>query len=278
MRFSFLLTNRSPDKMITCHIVTYNIHGLPWPWIPNKYLELSQWLTSLAPLPQILCLQEVFTAGGKQTLKQVLERVGYHVLFPMDEGVTLLTSGLVVAVRHFEVLSSFFCPYLVNHNFEIFANKGFFRIRLRDPTTGRRFSLVNTHTQSDDGAKLFGKAFLAGIRYKQAEQLLDLMSTEEDPVLVVGDLNQESSLHPYLRSLHPPSVLPIKKTTFFSTGEDLDHVAWLPLQWAPDGVGFCHIHTKGPQLLHCKVHDVSYSDHAPVEMRVIIPPFQKQGC
>jgi endonuclease/exonuclease/phosphatase family metal-dependent hydrolase len=238
-------------------------------------LEIAQWITSQTPLPTIVCFQEVFLNAAKETLRRVLERAGYQVLFPHDQGVSWLSSGLVIAIRQFHVYSSVFCPYLTCHNVEWFANKGFFLVRLLDPISGRRLCLINTHTQSDDGARFFGKDFLAAIRHQQAQQLLDYVGKEQDPVLVVGDLNQESSLHPYLRSLHPPSVLPIKKTTFFSTGEDLDHVAWLPLQWAPEGTGFCQIHVKGPQLHHCKVHDISYSDHAPVELRVYIPPKQR---
>jgi hypothetical protein len=96
-------------------------------------------------------------------------------------------------------------------------------------------------------------------------------------VLVVGDFNQESSLHPFLRTLHPPSAMPIRKATFFRTGEDLDHVAWMPIQWTEAataaatgsvalGCSFCG--SFGPQLIYCKVHEEALSDHAAVEIHV----------
>lgn len=251
------------------HILTYNIHGVPW--ARNHVREICTWLSN--EYHPIICLQEVMTSSGRSTIQYMLERSGYQVLIPKDEGVTWLSSGLLTAVNttRYKVLSTCFCPFLQYHNVEVFANKGFFSIWLEDIETGRRFYIVNTHTQSDEAAFLFGARYLSKIRYQQAEQILQHFEGYTDPILVVGDLNQESSIHPYLQCLHPESSLPLKKSTFFHTGEDLDHVAWLPLQWAKDGCGFCDIRKKGPQLRFCRVHPLPWSDHAPVEVELLIP-------
>lgn len=266
----------------TAHIITYNIHGLPW--CRNYVKEVAAWL--LEQRPAVICLQEVFTARARQEFQTVLSAAGYTVLVPHDADVCWLPSGLLTAVdtRVYRVVSHCFQAFLDYHNVEILANKGFFRVHLEQRGEGgggvggvgstsppRRFHIINTHTQSDtEAAWIFGRAITKRIRHKQATQILEAAEHLPDPVIVIGDLNQETSLHPHLRFLHPPSELPIRKATFFKTGEDLDHVAWLPVQWAPPGCGFCGI--IGPRLDVCRVHTVPWSDHAPVEVMVNIPP------
>lgn len=255
-----------------CHVLTYNIHGLPWCKTDDN--QILQWICSQTPNIPILCFQELFTAAGRERYASALISSGYSVFFPLDEGVSLFGSGLAVGIleSQYRVLGTFFRPYLFYNYSDQFANKGFFGIHLEDRKTKKRFYLVNTHTQSDwEASVIFGKMHTTYIRYKQAEQLLETCNELVDPVIVVGDLNQENSLHPYLRFLHPISPLPLKKATFFQTGEDLDHVAWLPLQFAKRGCGFCDIRRRGPRLLQCTIHPHKWSDHAPVETRVFIP-------
>jgi endonuclease/exonuclease/phosphatase family metal-dependent hydrolase len=249
-------------------ILTYNIRGLPWCKCPIE--EIASW-AGRSQVP-ILCFQEVFTAKHRAKLKQILERFHYTVLIPHDEDVCFLPSGLVTAVhtRRYSILSTCFISFLTYYNVEAFANKGFQTVWLQDRNSGQRVHIANTHTQSDEEVGWISTtAFRKHIRYQQAQQIIHHYDQGiRDPVLVVGDFNQESSLHPYLRTLHPPSSLPLKKATFFRTGEDLDHIAWMPVQWsaAIGGCGFCG--NYGPALQYCKVHQVALSDHAPVEMHV----------
>ena len=127
---------------------------------------------------------------------------------------------------------------------KFFANKGFQRLTLQstdDRVTNTLLHILNTHTQSDEEVFQWTRySYKKAIRFRQAEQIIAYCKEYKEPVLVIGDFNQESSLHPHLRTLHVPSALPMKKATFFRTGEDLDHVAWMPLQWsdARGAVGF----------------------------------------
>lgn len=217
-------------------------------------------------------MQEVFTVAARQEFQTQLSSAGYTVIIPHDADVCWLPSGLVTAFRtaDFALISSCFEPYLNYFHEETFANKGFFRLHLWDKQSRRRLHLINTHTQSDTVVAWLGARRVAkAIRAKQAEQILAATEHLADPVLVVGDLNQETPLHGHLRFLQPPSEHPIRKATFFGTGEDLDHIAWLPLQWAPVGCGFCGI--RGPRLSAARVHAIPLSDHAPVEVLVDIP-------
>jgi endonuclease/exonuclease/phosphatase family metal-dependent hydrolase len=270
MRPFFYLRIRPQDKML-CHIITYNVHGLPW--CKKWYPEIISWLQSKS-VP-VLCFQELFTTSGRDMFERGLSKQGYTVLRPHDEDVTLFPSGLLTAINtnEFHILSSCFCSYLTYTNVDRFANKGFFTVHVMDRKTGRKAYIVNTHMQSDwEGSILLGNKITKDVRRKQAEQILEYFQGVSDPVLLVGDLNQEYNPHPYLRFLHPPSKLPIRKATFIQTGEDLDHVAWLPLQWASkEGCGFCDIQSRGPQLRICQVHALPWSDHAAVEVAVEVP-------
>lgn len=264
------------------HAVTYNIHGLPWVRAPHE--AIGTWLAQTVRAP-LLCFQEVFTAKGRAQLRSILETHGYQVCEPLDGDVSFLGSGLLTAVLRgrFRVLTTCFQSFMAYKNVEIFANKGFQVLWLEDCWTRRRFYLVNTHTNSDPEIPWFnGNTYtsIVNVRKRQAEQILTYFETKMahsavtgrrlDPVLVMGDLNQEISLHPHLRSLHPSSADPrLKKRTFIPTGQDLDHVAWLPLQWASSTCVFCL--DQGPQLLRCRVHPQTWSDHAPVEMVLYIP-------
>ncbi len=250
------------------HILTYNVHGLPW--IRNDLDAMLTWIE--AKRIPVLCFQEVFTVSGRTKMKTFLEQVGYDVRIPRDECRGLLSSGLLTAVHQdsYTILSDVFQPFMTYHNTDGFANKGFHSIFLQTKDGGK-LHVVNTHTQSDEEIlpPWTTKSYKNGIRHAQAEQIIKYHETAKHPVLVVGDLNQETSLHPYLRSLHPSSSYPIKKATFFQTGEDLDHVAWMPVQWARHlGCGFCGEY--GPSLTYCRVHTVQWSDHAPVELKVLL--------
>ena len=252
------------------HALTYNIHGLPW--VPTNLNRILYWLLEIR-VP-VICFQEVFTQRDRALISTILGRNGYTVRVPHDEGVSLFPSGLVTAVLNsvYEVQESSFRPVLTSPNVEIFANKGFHRIALQCRVSNRRFHVINTHTQSDEEVLCWTRyAFKKSIRYQQAAQMIEYCTELTEPVLVVGDFNQESSLHPNLRTLYAESALPIRKATFFRTGEDLDHVAWMPLQWSKAGCGFCGKY--GPTLELCKVHEVDWSDHAPVEVKVRIPEY-----
>jgi endonuclease/exonuclease/phosphatase family metal-dependent hydrolase len=255
---------------MNCQILTYNVHGLPWS--KQNSVPICAWIKETQP--SIVCLQEVFTESARAYYKDQLEREGYRVCIPRDSGVTLLPSGLVTAVREkdFQVLSDCFCPYLHYHNVELFANKGFHALQLRCLKTQRRCRIVNTHTQSDTEISWWwGTAVTTRIRRAQFQQILSYLHKCADPVLIAGDLNCEASPHPYVRFLKPPVGVPLRKSTFYSTGEDLDHIAWLPLQWAREGCHYCDVVQHGPQMESCVVYEKPWSDHAPIVANVRIP-------
>lgn len=214
--------------------------------------------------PSIVCLQEAFVPSVRQFYKHALERIGYRVYIPHDTEICLLNSGLLIAVwdTAWRVESECFCPYLDVHNVEWFSNKGFYLLRLRNKETLQCFELINTHTQSDTEVSwIFGRKTTDAIRKKQATQLVDFVRKRNLclKTLVIGDLNCETSPHKDLHFLHPPScsASPLRKATFYSTGEDLDHVAYIE--------GTCEMQ---PRITRCRIYDVPYSDHAPVHYGV----------
>jgi exonuclease III len=237
-------------------ILTYNIHGLPW---ARDHIEsICNFL--LEKMPPIICLQEVFLDRSRAFYKDFLEYLGYTVLIPRDDNVTLLPSGLLTAFKktEFTVLSDCFCCFQDVHNVEWFANKGFHVARVIHRASRNVVSIVNTHTQSDTEVSwIFGRRIIAEIRKKQAMQMYTFLSVQKEPILITGDLNCETEPYEGLRFLHPPGCRPLKKRTFYSTGEDLDHIAALtdrPL----------------PHVTRCRIYDRPWSDHAPVVFSVQI--------
>jgi hypothetical protein len=187
--------------------------------------------------------------------KVELERMGYTVCIPRDTGVAWIPSGLVTAVlsADYELIADCFCPFEYYCNIECFVNKGFHSLRLRNRRTDAITYIVNTHTQSDTEISwFFGRHVTSHAREKQMQQICDFFKYTRERVLVVGDLNCEKEPHPGLRFLHPHNCVSLKKATFYSTGEDLDHVAYLTDR------------EYVPRLVSCRIYDIPLSDHAPV--------------
>jgi hypothetical protein len=112
----------------------------------------------------------------------------------------------------------------------------------------------------------------SAIRKAQFEELVRWLNSSRDPVIVTGDMNCEHSPCPSLRFLRDESL---RKVTFPLTGENLDHVAWLPTQWAPLGAAWCQFPQRGVRARSVRVDPVSYSDHFPVLVDLIIPEIQR---
>jgi endonuclease/exonuclease/phosphatase family metal-dependent hydrolase len=253
-----------------CSILTYNTHGLPWSKDCSK--EVCSWIKEIKP--QFICLQEVFRKDIRQYYYDHLTREGYTVCIPKDGDFSFMSSGLITASldRDFTFLSDCFCSHQTYHNVEILANKGFHILRVIDKRTHSKLTIVNTHTQADTEVSwIFGKSKIDSIRIAQIEQIVAYFENDLVPALVVGDLNCEHSPHPHLRFLSPYSPYLLRKSTFYSSGEDLDHIGWLPLQWANPNCAWCDIVRNGPQLKSIRVFHKPWSDHAPVFATVYIP-------
>jgi exonuclease III len=250
-------------------VLTYNTHGLPWS--RDTSVEICDWLKMQRP--QVICLQEVFVEANRKYYKEHLERNGYHVLIPRDSGVALVNSGLLMAFLtvRFDYVSDCFYPYLDYHNVEIFANKGFHAVTIRERVSRRVIVVANTHMQSDTELELlFGRKVTYDVRKAQHQQILKALTTP-NAVLVVGDMNCERSPEPLIRYMTHVDESRLKKATFYSTGEDLDHVAWFPLQWARPNCQFCDFVRRGPRLLGCQIFQKPWSDHAPVVFSIFLP-------
>ena len=250
-------------------VLTYNTHGLPWS--RDTSVQICEWLKERRP--QVICLQEVFVEANREYYKEHLERNGYRVCIPRDRGVSLVTSGLLTAFLsvRFDYINECFYPYLNYHNVEIFANKGFYALTIRDSVSRRVVVITNTHTQSDtELGWVIGRKVTHDIRKAQHQQILNTLTTK-NAVLIIGDMNCERSPEPLIRYMTPVDESRLKKATFYSTGEDLDHVAWFPLQWTRPDCRFCDFVRRGPRLINCQVFQKPWSDHAPVLFSIFLP-------
>jgi exonuclease III len=251
-------------------IITYNTHGLPWSRI--RYKEICAWLCKQEFI-DIICLQEVFTKKAINHYVNTLRYYGFVACIPDDNNCTILSSGLLTFYNQKHIcISSVFCSYQNYHNVEWFANKGFHVVRLKTKKNFF-FNIVNTHTQSNTEVSFFfGTKIIDVIRKTQFQQIYDFFVGSKVPVLIVGDLNCNISPNSNFRFLSFIHNNLFHKSTFFSTGEDLDHVAWIPSQYAPLGCHMCDIELYGPKLKNCIIHNnIHFSDHAPVHYDIHIP-------
>jgi exonuclease III len=234
-------------------ILTYNIHGLPWSRDHTR--GICEFLMNHHP--SVICLQEVFHDVNRKFYRDFFNKIGYHVCIPNDSDVGLLPSGLLTAWKKSDFIlhSECFYSFEQNHNFEMFANKGFHVMCLYHMQSKQFVRIVNTHTQSDTLSYIFGKNATQRVREKQSEQMVKFLKPYKSPILIIGDFNCEKTPIKDLHFLHPPGTFPLKKRTFYSTGEELDQLA-------------CLCDRPYPRIISCRIFDQPWSDHAPVRFHV----------
>jgi exonuclease III len=214
-------------------IFSYNIHGLPF--LPDSWTEpLYEWFNGCNY--DFICIQEAFTPARLDGLTKSLVHNGYTVLKPNDfaQRTNLLGSGLLTAVREdrWIVKESGFTGYDQCAGAEHLANKGFHWLSLSSRVDGMDIIIVNTHMQADHPFNYFaGCMDTRPIRRHQMGQIIKYLDgAGECRSLIIGDLNSEEESHDDLVYL-TGERLGIRKHTFEPTGEDLDHIAFLPRRW-----------------------------------------------
>jgi len=231
-------------------ILSYNIHGLPWS--RDNTRPIATWSATCGA--DCLFFQEVFSETRKIVLQTILESNGYTVLFPNDTAGILILSGLCIAIRkqsNWTIRSSRFTPFLHYIGWDLFANKGFFRITLQH-SSGYICQLINTHMQSDLEIPFYKeKIYTCRTRFYQLDQIVKEYGNSNIPTFIVGDLNQEGIIHPSVKNIC--CSLNDIITTFPPANENIDHVAWI-------------VGTGIPPLLH-RIHigdEIPWSDHSPL--------------
>jgi len=264
-------------------IVSYNTHGLPWS--NQKPREISNWC--IQQDPDVICLQEVFLQQMRDLYSSIFTKAGYIPIIPRDDSIALFRSGLLCLIKasRLYVVSHRFEPFLSYDLVETAVNKGFQRIVLQDRRTKQRCTIMNTHMQSTTILTICeSKAGIQRILRNQFDQMVNAFPAPceysvKTPTFVVGDFNCEASPHCDVRFFYPAA--PLRKSTFPETGEDLDHIAWMPLQWTHPGVPWCTMDRTGPKILSYTVTPLPYSDHYPILVDLWVPAFPVQkakGC
>lgn len=231
------------------HILTYNIHGMPWANTDMKNLFTWVFETSTA---DILCFQELWSTTDRVLLQEYCKIYGWNVSFPRDScslGYILkgldCGSGLAVAYKSvYELVSTpLFIPFEEAAGVDKFITKGFYYLKFK--YQNKVFSLLNTHFQSD-----FTEIPCCRINYKfsrlaQEFAIYSYAKRLQEPTLICGDLNQETCK--FLHFLEKK-----KHITFTDTGEHLDHLCTL----------------RGEQAFSLTesiyFDKIQYSDHIPV--------------
>ncbi len=233
------------------------------PWLPEQWTApLGVWFKDCQY--DFICLQEVFTVGRINMVTKALEAEGYKIYKPNDFAITnLLNSGLITAVKtsQWTVVEDGFTKFNESIGAENLANKGFHWLILKHKS-GTNLLLINTHMQADHPLHYFaGCIDTKPTRRKQAIQILDFLKGKEKiKHLLVGDLNAEVEAHEdilYLTGVKNN----IQKHTFWPTGEDLDHIAYIPNMY----LGAI------PAALRVSVLErLWWSDHWPIDVSLMV--------
>ena len=236
-------------------ILSYNIWGMPWGC--RAIEELLLWLLCESGA-EIVCLQEVFSKHHRLIIQEKASAAHWSAYFPDDPcwlGTCLNSfrsgSGLCILVKStVDVLEEVpFTPYQnVDSYIEKLVCKGYFGLSLQKEST--KFTVLNTHMISDVTDCSPFRIVHGYSRRLQEKQLLEAAQHISQPVLIVGDLNQEE--HHYFHRMYPD-----EDYTFPSTLEQLDHVVCLPRDtncFEANDIRF--------------FQDIGFSDHIPLRVTV----------
>jgi len=197
-------------------LMTYNVHGLPWPIAEDRSADLAAIGTRLRAMravgeqPGIVVLQEAFVANAKaigQTAgyrysafgpgedaapvsradndfvsdgsRMVGERLGKHV----DSGLAIFSDYPILAVRRM--------AYPVCAGYDCLANKGAVAALVAVPGIATPIVVVDTHLNSN-GASGAGSPRASYAYRRQLDLLADFVVSLEvgdRPILVAGDFN-----------------------------------------------------------------------------------------
>lgn len=212
---------RSPAFDGRLSVMTYNIHGLPWPvaWgRPSAFARIAQRLGALRAQgrqPHIVVLQEAFTPqaqaiGRAAGYPYVVEGPSADMASPEPVGATdvrymaagswmrgeglgkyvgsglqLLSDFPIVGVRRM-VFPAFACA-----GYDCLANKGALMVSIRLPGSADRVDIVTTHLNSRRASGVAEDRSLQAYRL-QVRYLSDFIRKAHDParaLIVAGDFN-----------------------------------------------------------------------------------------
>jgi exonuclease III len=243
-------------------IFSYNVHGLPY--IAESWTQpLAEWFSGTDY--DFICLQEVFTEGRLRFLTEALNTNGYLVLKPNDAA-KMLSSGLLTAIRRdrWTLQSDTFYSYDTSIGIEKFANKGFHCLHVINRATGNEMQFLNTHLQADNSFNYITSLFkdFNKIRERQCQQMIDVIKGSAMQCIIIGDINSEISPHKDIIYL-TGSINGLKKHTFTSSGEDIDHVAY--------------VGGRAPRVTEITIlHSLLCSDHQALHVRLLLERSPKQ--
>jgi endonuclease/exonuclease/phosphatase family metal-dependent hydrolase len=232
-------------------ILSYNVYGMPWG--SKDIHEILMWIFCQSGA-DIVCLQEVFSKKYRAIIREKTAAAHWIALFPDDPcfaGKLLSSytsgSGLCIlvkpSVKLLDVLP--FERYRACDAWiEKVVSKGFFGIRFR--VGSKAYIVYNTHMVSDiTECKPIRISHFHSRRF-QEKQLLEAARRQDEPVLIVGDFNQEE-----FHYFHRPYTH--EGWTYRTTEEQIDHVACLPEATYQFSVQDVKFH-----------QDIPYSDHIPL--------------
>lgn len=202
-------------------VMTYNIHGLPWPvaWgRTSSFVQIAQRLGALRAQgrqPHVVLLQEAFTQqaqaiGRAAGYRYVVEGPSADMVSPepadatdvrymaagswargeglgkyVGSGLELLSDFPVVDVRRM-VFPAFACA-----GYDCLANKGALMVSIRLPGQADRVDIVTTHLNSRHASGVADDRSLQAYRL-QVRYLSDFLRKAHDPargLIVAGDFN-----------------------------------------------------------------------------------------
>lgn len=186
-------------------VMSYNVHGLPWPIAVGRSGALERIGRRLGDMrrtgeqPHIVLLQEAFTSEAKA----IAQEAGYPFVVggPKRNDRTntasgreekLEDSGLLI-LSDYPVLEAWQVPYArpACAGFDCLANKGIVMVRVLIPGTSQPLTVLDTHLNSRraSGAGIVRANAAFGHQANQLREFIERNISVAYPAIVAGDFN-----------------------------------------------------------------------------------------
>lgn len=186
--------NKTDDHQnITLRVLSYNIHGLPLPFINHdKYRLIGRKLKERLVLgcgPDIVAIQEAMHSRRQEL---ILESGYPHSLIgPPGKGLRT-NSGLIILSR-FPIQDHNQKVYDMSLGFDSLARKGILYARVWHPGCSQYIDIYNTHLNAGVMDNFFNdkkQIFFTRIKQlKQAVQFISETNKSNNPIIFIGDFN-----------------------------------------------------------------------------------------
>jgi endonuclease/exonuclease/phosphatase family metal-dependent hydrolase len=272
-------TRHGSEQSLKLRILSWNVHGLPWPITSDRALRMQRiGERMVAEKPDVAVIQEAWPG----TITPLLAAAPGYSAHYVESGLGSPAGGLAIFVRHgadwsldetslrFRAFTSY-APWHRLWEGDAIAGKGALFAALVHRTSQKRLWIAATHLQAR-----YGLLHYVDVRLAQLRELGTWLRDFEESVVIAGDFNTpsgEEAVYPALAALGIDISVRERERT--GVGTKVPTTAWSLPAWIDYVLvrpGSMRYRRSKVRLIQNERMDVPYSDHSALVADITFGP------